>query len=61
MKTIITLLTGFFLLTNSLIAQPPPPPPDGPGNEKIEAMKIAFLTKRLQLTPEEAQKILAGL
>ena len=56
MKTIITLLTGFFLLTNSLIAQPPPPPPDGPGNEKIEAMKIAFLTKRLQLTPDEAQK-----
>jgi Spy/CpxP family protein refolding chaperone len=55
MKTIITLLTGFFLLTNSMIAQPPPPP-DGPGNEKIEAMKIAYLTKRLQLTPEEAQK-----
>ena len=26
------------------------------GNEKIEAMKIAFITKRLQLTPEESQK-----
>lgn len=26
------------------------------GNEKIEALKIAFITKRLQLTTEEAQK-----
>lgn len=26
------------------------------GNEKIEALKIAYITKRLQLTPEESQK-----
>lgn len=26
------------------------------GNDKIEAMKIAFITKRLQLSPEESQK-----
>lgn len=26
------------------------------GNDKIEAMKIAFITKRLQLSTEEAQK-----
>lgn len=26
------------------------------GNDKIESMKIAFITKRLQLTPEESQK-----
>ncbi len=26
------------------------------GNEKIEAMKIAFITKRLQLSTDEAQK-----
>lgn len=37
-----------------MIAQPSPP--DGPGNEKIEALKIAFITKRLQLSPEESQK-----
>lgn len=43
-------------MTNSMIAQPPPPPPDGPGSEKIEALKIAFITKKLQLTTEEAQK-----
>ena len=55
MKTILTLLAGIFLLMNSMIAQPPPPP-DGPGNEKIEALKIGFITKRLNLTPEESQK-----
>jgi len=55
MKTIITLIASFFLITNSMIAQPPPPP-DGPGNEKIDALKIAFITKRLKLTTEEAQK-----
>lgn len=26
------------------------------GNDKIEALKIGFITKRLQLTPEESQK-----
>ena len=26
------------------------------GNQKIEAMKIAFITKRLNLTPDESQK-----
>lgn len=55
MKTILTLFAGMFLLMNSMIAQPAPPQ-DGPGNEKIEAMKIGFITKRLDLTPEESQK-----
>lgn len=35
---------------------PPPPPPDGPKKEKVEAMRIAFLTQKLDLSPEEAQK-----
>ena len=35
---------------------PPPPPPDGPKKEKMESMRIAFLTNKLDLTPEEAQK-----
>lgn len=54
MKTILTFFASMFLLMNSMIAQPPPP--DGPGNEKIEALKIGFITKRLSLTPEESQK-----
>jgi len=44
--------------------QPPPPPPAGmggpggqgkPGKEKIEAMKVAFISNQLSLTPEEAK------
>ena len=35
---------------------PPTPPPDGPRKEKVESMRIAFLTQKLDLTPEEAQK-----
>ena len=31
-------------------------PPDRPPREKIEAMKVAFLTDRLDLTVEEAQR-----
>ena len=36
--------------------QSPNPPPDHQRKEKMESMKIAFLTKRLDLTPDEAQK-----
>src|ERR1041385_1102008 len=35
---------------------PPPLPPDPPQKEKVESMRIAFLTQKLDLTPEEAQK-----
>ena len=59
----ITFLLALILWLGHAIAQPPPPPPppgefeEGkPGNEKIEAMKVAFITKMLKLTPEEAQK-----
>jgi Spy/CpxP family protein refolding chaperone len=34
----------------------PPPPPDPQRREKMESMKIAFLTQKLDLTPDEAQK-----
>ena len=53
MKTIFTLFTCLFLFSSGAIAQPPPP---DQGNDKIEALKIAFITKRLQLTAEEAEK-----
>ncbi len=34
----------------------PPSPPDPPKKEKVEAMRIGFLTQKLDLTPDEAQK-----
>lgn len=48
MKTITLLLLIAFAGWMPLKAQE--------GNEKIEALKIAFITKRLQLTTDEAQK-----
>lgn len=34
----------------------PPSPPDPPKKGKVESMRIGFLTQKLDLTPEEAQK-----
>jgi hypothetical protein len=34
----------------------PPTPPEPPRKEKVEAMRIAFITQKLDLTPDEAQK-----
>jgi len=45
-NTILILLT---LATFSTFAQPR-------NNEKIEAMRVAFITNRLNFTPEESQK-----
>lgn len=57
MKTIITvaiLLAGMFAL-NAQAPQQPPHEQGGKG-EKIEALRIAFITQQLNLTPTEAQK-----
>lgn len=50
-------------LLPAALAQPPDRPPGkGPGgynrpdSAMVEAVKIAFVTKRLQLTPDEAQR-----
>lgn len=45
-------------LTFAQVMDPPPPPPDNfdDRREEIEAMKIGFLTKRLDLSADEAQK-----
>ncbi len=64
MKKISLLFFALLVQLSISLAQPPPPPQGAPsdfdeskpGNEKIEAMKIAFITKLLQLTPDEAQK-----
>lgn len=50
MRTIFTIVSFFFVFTQASLAQ------DGQGNEKIEQLKIAFITKHLKLTTDEAQK-----
>ena len=55
MKTpnqILTTLILLLLTSTILIAQPR----NGERKEQIQAMKIAFFTKALSLTPEEAEK-----
>jgi hypothetical protein len=56
------LVLAFISLIGIASAQPMGPPPKGKADrqqekkENIEAMKIAYLTSKLELTPEEAQK-----
>jgi len=52
--TAASLVAAFFLVTGSSIAQPPPDRMED-RREDIEAMKIGFLTKKLDLTPDEAK------
>lgn len=59
LKTILVL--AFISLVGITYSQPMGPPPKGKPaqqekRENIEAMKIAYLTSKLELTPEEAQK-----
>lgn len=54
MKKLFILLT-LTLATHAAFSQGPPPPPDV-DDDKIEPLRIAFLTKYLELTSEEAQK-----
>ncbi len=58
MKTIVSLcflLLFSIMLVSPLAAQPPGGRPKM-DREDIESMKIAFLTRKLSLSPEEAQK-----
>ena len=60
LKTI--LIIAFISFVGIAYSQPMGPPPKGKQDrqqekkENIEAMKIAFITTKLDLTPEEAQK-----
>ncbi|MFN5324258.1 MAG: hypothetical protein ACK5C5_05000 [Bacteroidota bacterium] len=54
----LLILTLMLILSSATQAQPrkgPPPPLSKEKREKVEAMKVAFLTQRLKLTPEEAK------
>lgn len=60
MKNVLIMMTMLLLTATVAFGQGPaddmPPPPKGKIAEKIEAQKIAFFTRILNLTPEEAQK-----
>ncbi len=52
------LLIFLLISATTLFAQQPPPRDDQPtreARERVEAMKVGFLTNRLNLTPEEAK------
>ncbi|MGN6417142.1 MAG: hypothetical protein ACTHMC_06615 [Pseudobacter sp.] len=55
MKQIFTILAAFLLFTFTSNAQVERKTPREPG-AKIEALKIAFYTRKLDLSTEEAQK-----
>lgn len=54
MKKIYFILTLFIAFNNVVIAQPLDG--DKKQQDNIEALKVAFISKELELTPEEAQK-----
>jgi Spy/CpxP family protein refolding chaperone len=58
MKKILVIAASFFLLSNALYAQSGQAERMNKGErkEKVEAMKIAYLTNQLDLTPAEAQQ-----
>ena len=46
----------FFVLLISLMGSPNWADAQPPNQERVEALKVAFITRQVQLTPEEAQK-----
>ncbi len=57
MKTVrYALLLAVCLTTATSFAQGSPQPKEGDKGSKIEALRIAFISQRLNLTPDEAEK-----
>lgn len=56
MKQILSILTILFVFAFTANAQDSPAKKEGSRGDKIAALKIAYLTNKLNLTPEEAQK-----
>ena len=55
MKKLLLILSGFFCL-QTVIAQEDVNQSPEKKQQNIEALKVAFISKELELTPEEAQK-----
>lgn len=55
MKTIFTFLLLIIGFTDIAVAQEQPQP-DPKQEEKIQALEIAFISRKLELTPDEAQR-----
>jgi hypothetical protein len=55
MKKLFSVLVIFCWLTLPVHSQPGPEP-QGPAAGRLETMKINFITRRLNLTPQEAQR-----
>jgi hypothetical protein len=51
-----TILSLFIFVSGSLFSQMGTPPPKSRQKENIESLKVAFITNKLDLTPEEAQQ-----
>ena len=59
MKKVImnaAIIIAVMIMGVNLYAQPPQGPPDGEKGERIEALRIAFISNELNLTPQEAEK-----
>jgi hypothetical protein len=56
MKNIIVLLLGILFFTSAVAQEEEEIVKDPKAQEKIKAARIAFITERLGLTPEEAEK-----
>jgi hypothetical protein len=58
MKNVYAIVMMMFVLTGSLLAQTPAggDKPTQSGAERVQALKVAFITKALSLTSEEAEK-----
>ena len=53
---VLLFLASLLIFSASADAQPGGPPPMEDKKEQVEAMKVAYITNKLDLTPEEAQQ-----
>ncbi len=56
MKNIVILLLNFFMMASAIAQEEELAPVDSKAQEKIKAARIAYITDRLGLTPDEAEK-----
>lgn len=54
MKQLVICMMVMFLGANAAMAQGPGGDRDGPVQQRVEAQRVAFITQRLNLSPEES-------